>query len=86
MHPAKKVKGVYTGMPPNNHTIFSHSPESWMQMWEESVFGPESGNDGAVIKVHAKLFEIPKGVVRYKVDDDGGALYMMAWSVRVVSC
>lgn len=56
-------------------------------MWEEQVFGSGSGNDGAVIKVHTKLFEIPRELVKYRVEhDDGGALYMMAWSVRVVSC
>lgn len=76
---------VYTGLSPNNHNMFSHSPESWIKMWEEEDFGPGSKNEGVVVKAHAKLIEVPKKMVRYKVDEDD-VFYMMAWSVRVVSC
>lgn len=59
---------------------FCHSPESWVEMWQEAF-----GGDGEHVKVDVRLAEIDEeSVKKFWGDDDKGRLWRMIWSVTFI--
>lgn len=83
--PGSIIFGSHGGMPSKGQRnevfpkMFCHSPESWVQMWEEQIF--QKGQ----VKASASLVEMSMAAERLGVTDlvGGGAkFYGLAWSVE----
>ena len=62
----------------NQAQWFCHSPESWMQMWVEDVFGGEDTHGNDAVKVETELISAAKtGLVDYSKED----AWLLNWSV-----
>jgi hypothetical protein len=77
------IFGHHVGMPvkgirPNQFKRFCHSPESWMQMWVEDVFGGKDKDGNDRVKVETEL--IIRGDVRVDNSSDED-VWHLKWSV-----
>jgi hypothetical protein len=88
LQPAKFVSSLLSpekgsGMPVRNDVVydglnmFCHSPESWMQMWVEDVFGGEDKDGNDRVKVETEL------IIRVdvRVDNSDEDVWHLKWSV-----
>ena len=74
-HGGRPVKGLRVEMfRPNSHgvTMFCHSPESWVEMWE-TVFGK------GTVKVEASLTEVERKDLIHLTEET--RFYLLVWSV-----
>ena len=83
--PGSIISGSHGGMPSKGQRnevypeMFCHSPESWVQMWEEQIF--QKGQ----VKASAFLVEMSMAAERLGVMDParkGAKFYGLAWSVE----
>ena len=77
-HSARPEKGLRTevvNQSTKEHiTMFSHSPESWVELWE-GVFGKDK------VEVEATLTEISRPDMRH-ITEMGIKIYFLVWSVK----
>ncbi|PPQ77581.1 hypothetical protein CVT25_011373 [Psilocybe cyanescens] len=59
------------------HAMFCHSPDSWVKLWTEGIFGP---HQQVKVKVDAEL----KQVERWDFENVDTKFYVMNWSVQVL--
>ena len=77
-HLGMPVKGfrdevLYSGL-----NMFCHSPESWMQMWVEDVFGGKDKDGNDRVKVDTELVSLMRtNLVDYSEED----IWLLKWSV-----
>ena len=66
---------MYSGL-----NMFCHSPESWMQMWVEDVFGGEDKDGNDRVKVDTKLVSLMRtNLVDYSESEED--VWLLKWSV-----
>lgn len=78
-HIGRSVKGLGGGVEHNQFKRFCHSPESWMQMWVEDVFGgkDEHGNDRVIVET-----ELISAAAKSEADSsEDEKLGFLKWSV-----
>ena len=77
-HVGMPVKGLRDEVMYNGLNMFCHSPESWMQMWVEDVFGGEDkdGNDRVEVET-----ELTIAVRESLVDNSDEDVWFLKWSV-----
>jgi hypothetical protein len=76
-HLGMPVNGLKDDTSLNKVKGFCHSPESWMEMWAEDVFGGKDKDGNDTVKVETELISAAKIGLNYSEDD---ALFLR-WSV-----
>ena len=79
-HVGMPVKGLRDEVMYNGLNMFCHSPESWMQMWVDDVFGEKEDKDSNDrVKVETELISaVRRNLVDYYSDED---VWFLKWSV-----
>ena len=78
-HVGMPAKGLRDEVMYNGLNMFCHSPESWIQMWVDDVFGGKDKDNNDRVKVETKLISsVRTNLVDYYSDED---VWLLKWSV-----
>ena len=78
-HVGRPVKGVGDGVKHNQFKRFCHSPESWIHMWVEDVFGGKDEDGNNRVKVETELISAVSKSVADSSENE--KFWFLKWSV-----